>query len=71
MQRGEGRGLDRGHGVGNGLDGECVDVVVDDRATRMQFNNHNGHGNRKTTINHSIGCSSGTRIVNCYYHGRD
>ena len=54
------------HGVGNaGLDGERVDVVVDDRAlTRMQTDDHNDHGNRETTITHSIGCCSGTRIGN-------
>ena len=43
-------GLDRGHGDGNSLDRERVDVVVDDRPTRTQTNNRNGHaGNRKTT----------------------
>ena len=30
-----------GYNVGNGLDSRRVDVVVDDRATRMQTNNHN------------------------------
>ena len=58
MQRGEGRG------VGNGLDRENVDIVDDDRATRMQTDNHNGHGNHETTITHSIGCCSGTQSVN-------
>ena len=54
IQRGEGRG------VGNGIDRERVDVVVDDRETRIQINNCN----RETTITHSIGCSSGTRTDN-------
>ena len=54
MQRGEGRG------VGNGLDREHVDVVVDDRITRIQIDNPNC----ETTITHSIGCSSGKRTGN-------
>ena len=52
-------GLDSRHGVGNGLDRDYVDVVVDDRATRMKTDNHNDHGNRETTITYSIGCCSG------------
>ena len=41
------------------LDRERVDVVdVDDKATRMKTDNHNGHGNHETTITHSIGCCS-------------
>ena len=52
------------HGVANGLDRGCVDIVVDDRATRMQTDNHNDHGNRKTAIIHSIGSRSGTRTSN-------
>ena len=48
------------HGVRNaGLDRRRVDDVVADRATRMQTDNHNDHGNRETTITHSIGCCSG------------
>ena len=68
MDREEGRGLDnvldRGRGVGNGLDSGHVGVV-DDRATRMQIDNHNDHGNRETTTTHSIGCCNGTRTGNC------
>ena len=45
--------------------------VDDDRATRTQTGNHNGHGNRKTTIKHSIGCRSGKRTRDRYYHGHD
>ena len=53
-------------GVGNaGLDRGRVDAVVDDRATRMQTENHNDHGNRETTITHSIGGScNGTQTGN-------
>ena len=48
--RGVDNGLDRGRGVGNSLDRECVDVVADDRVTRLQTDNRNGHaGNRETT----------------------
>ena len=68
MQREEGydvgNGLDRGRDVGNGLDRGRVDVVVDDRTTRMQTDNHKGHGNHKTTITHSTGCCSGMRTGN-------
>ena len=68
MQRGEGRGVDNGldrrHGVGNGLDRDRVDVVVDDRATRMQSNNRNGYGYCETSITHSIGCCSETQTGN-------
>ena len=76
MEREEGRGVDNGldsrRGVGNGLDRDRVDVVVDDRApTRTQTDNRNGRGNSETTIKHSIECSSGTRTINCYYHGHD
>ena len=42
-------GLDRGCGAGNSLDREHIDVVVDDRVTRTQTDNCNGHaGNRET-----------------------
>ena len=41
------------------IEGGRVDVVDDDRATRTQTKNRNGHGNRETTITHSVGCSSG------------
>ena len=58
MERGE------GHGVGNDLDRGHVDIVDDDRATRIQTDNHNGHGNRETTITHSIGCCSGMQTGN-------
>ena len=76
MQRGEergvGNGLDSGCDVGNGLDRERVDVVVDDRgATRMQPGNRNGHGNQETTIMHSIMHSNGTRTSNPFYHDHD
>ena len=54
MERGE------GCGVGNGLDRERVDVVVDDRATRMQTDNRN----LETTTTHSTGCCSGTQTGN-------
>ena len=54
MQRAEGRG------VGNGLDRDRVDIVVNDRATRMQTDNRD----HKTTITHSIGCCSGTQTGN-------
>ena len=46
--------------VSDCLDRERVDVVVYNRATRMQTANRN----RKTTIKHSIGYSSGTRTGN-------
>ena len=46
--------------VGNGLDSGRVDVVVDDRATRMQTDNLN----LETTTTHSTGCCSGTQIGN-------
>ena len=49
---------------GNGLDRGHVDIVDDDRATRMQTDNHNGNGNCETTITHSIKCCSGTRTGN-------
>ena len=39
--RGIGNGLDRGRDVGNGLDRGRVDVVDNDRATRMQTDNRN------------------------------
>ena len=60
-----------GCGVGNGLDSGRVDVVVDDRATRTQTDNCNGHGIHETTITHSIGPSIGTWTGNRYYHGHD
>ena len=57
-----------GYGVGNSLDREHVDVVVDDIApTRTQTDIHNGHGNCETTITHSIGCCRGTRTNNHNY----
>ena len=69
MQRAKGRhgvgnDLNSGHGVDIGLDRGRDDVVDDDRATRMQTVNHNGHGIRETIITHSIGCCSGTRTGN-------
>ena len=38
--------------VGNGLDRGRVDVVVNDRATRMQTDNRNGHSNSRNN-NHT------------------
>ena len=61
---GNGNGVDSWRGVGNGLDREHVDIVVDDRATRMQTDNFNDHVNHETTITRSIGCYSGTRTGN-------
>ena len=58
---GVGNGLDSECGVGNGLDSRCVGVVDHDSATRTQTDNCHSHGNAKTTVTHSIGCSSGTR----------
>ena len=67
MDDGEGKVgyyLDSWNGVGIGLDIGRVDVFVDDRATRMQTDNRNGHNNRETTIAHSVRCCSGTRTDN-------
>ena len=58
--------IERGKGcdVGNGLDRERVEVVVNDRATRTQTDNCKDHDNAKTTVTHSIGSSSGMRTDN-------
>ena len=48
--RGVDNGLERGHDVGNSLDREHVDVVDDNRATRTQTDNRNGHAGNCETI---------------------
>ena len=47
---GVGNVLDNGHHVGNGLDRESVDVLIDDRATRTQTDNCHGCGNVKIVL---------------------
>ena len=68
MERGEGlgidNGLDRGHGVGDGLDRERNDVVVYDRVTRTQIDNCNGNRNTTaatTTTRTQFGNDNGNR----------
>ena len=50
-----------GWGVGYGLDSGCVDVVVDDRATRIYTNNCHGHDNAKIVL--GVALESGPAIT--------